>query len=85
MIVLFHVVVAIVSLLMTSLAVIYPSSSKLKSSLYLILATLISGTYLVISTHQPILKSCLAGLAYLAVTITGNLITYRRLLTNINN
>lgn len=79
MIVLIHVLIALSSIVTTTLLAIFPSKRKLVVSYSLIAATLASGTYLVISTHQPILKSCVTGLAYLGVVMFGLAISYYRI------
>jgi hypothetical protein len=78
MIVLIHVLIALSSIIATSILAIFPSRAKLYASYSLIAATLVSGTYLVISTHQPILKSCITGLVYLGVVMFGLAISHYR-------
>jgi hypothetical protein len=79
LIVLIHVTVAIASLITTTLSAIVPSSFKLKLSYCLISLTFASGTLLVVVMHQPVLKSCMAGLAYLAAALVGVVVGRRRL------
>lgn len=78
-IVLTHVVIATTSLLLSTVSAIFPSRTKLRASYVFIGLTLISGTVLVLVTKQPILKTCEAGLAYLAVATSGVLVSARRL------
>jgi hypothetical protein len=79
MIVLAHVLIAISSIIATSVLAIFPSRPKLYTSYSLIAATLGSGTYLVISTHQPILKSCITGLVYLGIVMFGLAVSHYRM------
>lgn len=74
-----HISIAIASLIITTLTAFIPSSLKVRLSGLFIGATLISGTALVIATHSPILSSCLTGLVYLAIAMTGVIIGSRRL------
>ena len=79
MIVLVHVLIAVSSIITTSVLAIFPSRRKLYTSYSLIAATLASGTYLVISTHQPILKSCITGLVYLGIVMFGLAVSHYRM------
>ena len=71
MIILLHVLIALASIVSTTVLAFMPSRSKMRVSFGLIAATLASGTYLVISTHSPLVSSCLTGLAYLSVALAG--------------
>jgi len=64
MLLVLHILVALSGLASSTLAVLIPSNQKINLSFGLVLATIASGTILVISTHSPILQSCLAGLVY---------------------
>lgn len=74
-----HISIAICSLVITTLTAFLPSAFKVKLSSYMIALTLVSGTALVILSHQPILSSCLSGLIYLAFAMTGVIVGARRL------
>lgn len=67
MIVLLHVLIALTSIGFTTYLYCRPSKRKFYASYSLIAATLASGTYLVISTHAPMLSSCTTGLLYLGI------------------
>ena len=71
MIILLHVIIALTSIVSTTLLAFIPSRLKMGVSFGLIGATLASGTYLVISTHSSLVSSCLTGLAYLSVALAG--------------
>jgi hypothetical protein len=65
MIVLLHVAIALSSLAWTTRLYFRPSKNGFRAAYGLIAATLASGTYLVISTHSPLLSACTTGLIYL--------------------
>ena len=79
MIVLLHVSIALLSVGFTTLTAVRPSLAKLRASYGLIGATLASGTYLVVSTHSPLLSSCVTGLVYITAMTAGILVTHTRL------
>jgi len=74
-----HVIVALSSIVVTGLAYLRPSVAKLRSSYSLVGLTLASGTILVITTHSPLLSSCMTGLIYLAVVMFGIFATQRKM------
>jgi hypothetical protein len=65
MIVVLHVVIALTSMLFTSYLYFVPSKRNFIVSYILIGLTLISGTYLVVSTSSKLLSACEGGLVYL--------------------
>ena len=71
MIVLLHVLIAISSITFTTYLYFKPSKGKFYGAYGLIGATLVSGTWLVISTGSPLLSSCMTGLIYFGITISG--------------
>jgi hypothetical protein len=79
MIILIHVLIALTSIAYSGFTFFEPSRTKLNVSYGLVAATLISGTYLVVSTHSPILSSCVTGLVYLGVVTSGLLAAHRKL------
>lgn len=81
MIVLFHVITALCSIVAASLTAIFPSASRLRASGMLIGLTLLSGTYLVVQLHAPLLQACTSGLLYLAITLSGVAVARYRLAT----
>jgi uncharacterized membrane protein len=65
-----HILIACASIIFTTYLFIAPSKAKFTVNYSLIALTLISGTYLVVSTHANMLQSCVTGLVYvLAVTL----------------
>ena len=74
-----HIAIATISLIITTLTAVVPSNLKVKLSGMFISLTLISGTFLVVLTHQAILSSCLDGLVYLSIAMTGVIVGSRKL------
>lgn len=66
MLLIFHVLIALLSLVYTTYLLFYPSRTKLRLSYGLVALTLGSGTYLVLSSHARILQACQSGLIYIA-------------------
>ncbi|MFO0781341.1 MAG: hypothetical protein U0524_00410 [Candidatus Saccharimonadales bacterium] len=85
MIVLMHVLIALSSIAMTTAAYIAPTQHKLRTNYVLIAATLISGTYLVVSTHSGLISACTTGLIYLSVVSFGTALARHKLLKATNN
>lgn len=79
MIVLLHVLIALSSVAWTTYLYFAPTKGKFYAAYGLIGATLASGTYLVISTHSPLLSSCVTGLIYLGIVLTGVFAASRKL------
>jgi hypothetical protein len=79
MIVLLHVLIALSSIAFTTYLYFRPSKGKFYASYGLIAATLASGTYLVVSSHSPLLSSCVTGLFYLGIVGVGVTAAYYRL------
>ena len=79
MLILLHVIIAITSLIATTVLAFFPSRRRMHMSYGLIIATLVSGTYLVISLHSPLLSSCVTGLVYLTVALSGVGVAHYRL------
>lgn len=67
MIILIHVIIAITSIIVASFALFSPSLRKLFVSYGLILGTVATGTYLLISFPSHILESCLMGITYVTI------------------
>lgn len=70
MIVLIHVLIALASVGLASFTFFKPTINRLAASYGLIIATIGSGTFLILSGPSDMLRSCLTGLVYVtAVTI----------------
>jgi len=81
MVILLHVLIAFGSIAYTTYLYARPSKHKFYAAYGLIAATLASGTYLVVSTHSPLLSSCVTGLVYLGIVLTGVFAAYKKPLT----
>jgi hypothetical protein len=79
MLVVLHVFIALLSLGYTGFLFARPSKNRIRMAYGLAVATIVSGTYLVISTHQPMLASCEAGLVYLLAVIPAIAFASRKL------
>lgn len=67
MIILLHVIIALISLVFASLTFFKPTIKRLAISYGFIVATVASGTVLIVSLSSGMLHSCLTGLFYLTV------------------
>jgi hypothetical protein len=71
MILVLHIVAALSSLIVTTLAYMLPSKAKLHASYALMALTLASGTFLVVSSHAHLLQACTTGLVYVGAVSVG--------------
>jgi hypothetical protein len=85
MVLILHIAVALLSMVASGLAYFKPSHKKLHTSYSLVAATLVSGTYLVISSHSPLLESCLTGLLYLGIVFSGIIAAHYKLASQEEN
>jgi hypothetical protein len=79
MLLLLHIIIALSGLAASTSAVFRPSRNKLSASYGLVIATIVTGTVLVISSHAKILSSCIAGLVYVGVSLSLILSAQHRL------
>lgn len=79
MLILIHVITALVSMGVSTLAAVRPSAKRVVASYGLIGATVGSGTILIVMNSADVLKSCLVGLAYLVVVTFLSVVAHRRL------
>lgn len=79
-----HIAIATLSVFAAAFAFILPSRFKLKVTYTLVAATLASGTYLVMSMHAPLARTCLMGLTYTAL-VTASLIATRQKLARVTS
>jgi hypothetical protein len=68
-----HIAIAILSIIITLVTYLKPTSAKIKMSYVAITSTVVSGTYLVFSLQSNILRTCVTGLLFVTVT---SIITY---------
>jgi hypothetical protein len=79
MLIFIHVIIAITSIIIATIGFISPSLKKLALSYGFILATVASGTLLMITVPSHILQSCLSGLSYLTIASMATIATHVRL------
>ena len=79
MIILIHVIIAFTSLIIASFAFLQPTVKKLIISYGFILATVGTGTYLLVTIPSHILQSCLSGLTYLTIVSIATIAAHIRL------
>ena len=65
MLIVLHVVIALVSCGYTSYVYLSPSKKKLNGVYGLVVATLITGSYLVLAKPSHMVQSCMMGLIYI--------------------
>ena len=66
MLLVIHIIVALVSLIISASLLIKPSRNKVIASFGLIGLTLLSGTVLVLSNLSHLMSACLSGIAYIS-------------------
>lgn len=64
-----HISIAVASLIITALAAVKPSKSRLRSTAVTIILTIGSGALLAVLDHALILRVCTTGLTYLAIEV----------------
>ncbi len=69
MLIVLHVSIALASIVQATCALLMPAEWRLKATRWLVGATHATGTLLVWQMHSPLLRSCMTGLAYLAVVL----------------
>jgi len=79
MLLLVHVIIALSGLAASTAAVFKPSQARLRLSYGLVLATITTGTVLVIVSHARILNSCITGLVYIGVSLSLIITAQRKL------
>ena len=67
----FHITVALSGVALSSYSFFRPDLLKIRLTYILVGMTLISGSWLVVVTHAPILSGCLSGLAYVGIALVG--------------
>jgi hypothetical protein len=67
MVLIFHVVTALASLVAAGAAMLSPSPRKLRLTYILTAGMLLSGSYLVMNNTSHLIEACVMGLAYLAI------------------
>ena len=79
MVLLSHITIALLGLVATGAAFVGPSITRIRVAYLLFCLTLVSGTYLVLSTHASLARACITGLAYTGVSLVGINLAQRKL------
>lgn len=79
MAVLFHVIIAMLSLAYSVYLFVSPSQARLRVSYGLITLTIASGTYLIAAKPSHMLETCMMGLFYLSLSIMSVALARRKL------
>ena len=79
MLLLIHVALALSSLAVATSALVAPSRFKIRTNYFLAAATLISGTFLVLQAHAPLVSACMSGLVYVSFVLAMTYAARRRL------
>lgn len=74
-----HVAAAVLSVLVTALAVVRPSAAGYRAGIMFTILTTLSGAGLIIQNHAHWLSICTSGLTFLAFALSGLMISRRRL------
>jgi hypothetical protein len=82
MLLVFHILAALSSLVCSAFAFFGPSIFRLRFSYLLSVFTLISGTYLVMSTHANMVSACISGLVYLGFVTSMLLLARAKIESN---
>ena len=84
MLLLIHIISAIASLVVTSIALFRPSARKLTACYALASAALISGVSMIATSEASILKSCIAGISYFVVVTVSIAVVHRKVRALVN-
>jgi len=79
MIILIHVIFAITSIITASFTFFNPTIKKLIASYGLIVGTVGTGTYLLVTVPSHLLESCIMGIAYLTVIAFATVAAHTRM------
>lgn len=78
-----HVLLAVASLVLSSINFFNPGAKKSIGSYGLATATVASGILLIVVNHASIVRTCLTGVIFFAVVIAMNQVASRKLATQI--
>lgn len=78
MLLLIHIIVALASLASATVLFIKPRARGFYISYALVGTTLLSGTYLTVTSHAPLVQSCVTGLVYISVVSVAIYIAHNR-------
>lgn len=76
---LIHITIALTSIIFGAWVVFKPTQTRLRVNYGFIAATVVTGTYLIISTHTSLASACVSGLTYTAIVLAITLGARHRL------
>jgi|GEM_PF-2350203 len=79
MILVVHIIIALTSVIHSTIGIFSPSQAKLKMTYILMGGTLASGVFLGFDKHVNLGHACLSGIVYVCLVSINILITKRRL------
>jgi len=79
MVLIFHIIAALASIVYTSYVFIYPSKKKLYVSYFLTAVILGSGSYLIFKNPTRMAQACVIGVIYLGFIIFATISTRHKL------
>lgn len=79
MILIIHILAALGGIVMSSFSFLFPSVSRIRWSYGLVMATIATGTAIIIRDHLSILSVCLSGLLYVGFTVGWLIAAHRKL------
>ena len=74
-----HIALAILSVLFSSLMYFSPSKNRITASYAMLVGVALSGTFLVVTSHVQILKTCLVGLSFVGFTALAIYLSSKKL------
>lgn len=74
-----HIIIALTSVVYSTILLITPSKTKLHITYALVALTIASGTLLVVSMPSHMVSACESGLAYISIVLVAILLAQRRL------
>lgn len=75
----FHIILAVFSIVFSSLMYFSPSKNKILASYAMLLGVVLSGTFLIVTSHVQILRTCLVGLGFIAYSSLAIYLTTKKL------
>lgn len=81
MVMLFHIIIALLSMLHAAYMYLRPSRMKLSAAYGMVALTLASGTYLVMSSPAHMAQACMMGIVYLGIVTASIVATRNKLAT----
>lgn len=80
--VIIHVLIALSSVVYVGYVYLHPSRRQFYSSYFLVGATLVTGTGLVVSSPSHMVSACFTGIVYLGFVSAGLVLAHKKLVHN---